>query len=206
MLCTAVPTWAQTPSGRWDGVIKLRGMDAPFTLILEGAGHAVTGSFVNGESRVSSTSGSFENGTLRLRFPPAGASIEAILAGGELKGRYSSGAASHPLTASAYCTCAYEGEAGPDISGGWEVPAAKWRLTLRRIGEDTLAIVERGEDRIGPLTGRFNGVSFELKYFDGKRAAVLEAEPAKDGALGLAMKEPGVEPANHKAVRASGRK
>lgn len=89
--------------------------------------------------------------------------------------------------------------------GSWEVPESGWKLTVRRIGEDTLVGVSRPGGDIGPLAGRFDGLTFMLRYFDGKRAAILEIEPSKDEGLDLVWKEPGQALRKYKAVRSTPR-
>ena len=104
----------------------------------------------------------------------------------QFKGTYGRGGQDmHPVTASKFCACGSEGEAGPDISGTWEVPDSGWRLTIRRKGDDTLATVSRPNGELGPIAGRFDGFAFLLHYFDGARAALLEIEQRKDGGLDL---------------------
>ena len=125
---------------------------------------------------------------------------------GQLQGTVGSGPDMHPFTASQFCACGYEGEAGPDISGTWEVPDSNLGLAIRRKGEDTLATITLPNGEWGPLTGRFDGVSFSLHYFDGARAALLEIEQRKDGGLELKLAEPGAEVKKYRAVQATSRK
>ena len=133
MLLAAVSISAQVPSGRWEGTITIDGLKIPFTILLEGSGGELTGSFVNGDTRTASTSGSFEGGELRLSFAHAGTQLRATLENEELKGDYGGEKhGMHRFTASAYCTCSYEGETGPPIMGSWEVPEADWKLAVRR--------------------------------------------------------------------------
>jgi hypothetical protein len=199
--------WAQAPDGRWDGTITYGSLNVPFIIHFEPDGKMLKGSFVNGDTRVSSTEGSFEAGTVRLTFGASGARLEATLADGQLKGAYGSGGEDmHPFTASKFCACGPEGEAGPDISGTWEAQDSSWRLTIRRIGDDTLATVSRPSGELGPLAGRSDGVTFMLHYFDGVRAAVLEIEQRKDGALDLKFTEPGTDVKKYRAVQATIRK
>jgi len=186
--------WAQAPDGRWDGTITYGALKVPFTIHFESNGKTFTGSFVNGDTRVSSTEGSFEAGAVRLTFGTSGTRLEARLVEGELKGAIGSGGQDmHPFTASQFCACGSEGDAGPDISGTWEAPDSSWRLTIRRKGEDTLATVSRPSGELGPLAGRSDGLTFMLHYFDGVRAAVLEIEQRKDGGLDLKFTEPGTD-------------
>jgi len=199
--------WAQAPDGRWDGTITYGALKVPFTIHFESNGKTFTGSFVNGDTRVSSTEGSFEAGAVRLTFGTSGTRLEARLVEGELKGAIGSGGQDmHPFTASQFCACGSEGDAGPDISGTWEAPDSSWRLTIRRKGEDTLATVSRPSGELGPLAGRSDGLTFMLHYFDGVRAAVLEIEQRKDGGLDLKFKEPGTDVKKYRAVQATTRK
>jgi hypothetical protein len=198
---------AQAPDGRWDGTITFGALNVPVIIHFEHDGKTLTGAFVNGDSRVSSTAGSFEGGTVRLTFGASGTRLEATLEDGRLKGAYGSGGQDlHPFTASKFCTCGVEGDAGPDISGTWEAPDSGWRLTIRRKGDDTLATVSRPSGELGPLAGRFDGLTFMLHYFDGVRAAVLEIEESKDGGLDLKFKEPGTDVKKYRAVQATTRK
>jgi hypothetical protein len=192
--------WAQAPDGRWDGTIAYGALNVPFQIHFETNGKTLNGSFVNGDTRVSSTEGSFEAGSVRLTFGASGTRLEATLADGELKGTIGSGQDIHPFTASKFCACGPEGEAGPDISGTWEAPDSNWRLTIRRKGDDTLATVSRPSGELGPLAGRSDGLSFMLHYFDGVRAAVLEIEQRKDGGLDLKFTEPGTDVKKYRAV------
>lgn len=194
---------AQLPDGRWDGTITYGTLNVPFTIYFEHNGKGLTGSFVNGDTRVSSTEGSFEGGSVRLTFGAAGTRLDATLSDGQLKGTYGNGQDLHSFTASKFCACGPEGEAGPDISGTWEVPDFNLGLTIRRKGDDTFATVSRPGGELGPLAGRFDGLTFTLQYFDGVRAALLEIEQRKDGGLDLKLTEPGTEVKRYRAVRAT---
>jgi len=199
----AVCGWAQAPDGRWDGTITYGALKVPFQIHFEPNGKTLKGSFVNGDTRVSSTEGSFEAGTVRLTFGASGARLEATLADGQLKGTIGSGQDMHPFTASQFCSCASEGDAGPDISGTWEAPDSGWRLIIRRKGEDTLATVSRPSGELGPIAGRSDGLTFMLHYFDGVRAALLEIDQRKDGGLDLKFTEPGTDVKKYRAVQAT---
>lgn len=203
LLVTTLGRAAESPAGRWDGTIAFGTLNVPFTIVFEGTGPTITGSFVNGSSRVTSTSGDFESGRLTLAFGQFGTQLSATLADGGLKGTYGSPKEGlHAWTAFPYCTCSDEGEAGPDITGTWDVPERGWRLTLRREGEDTLATLIDGKETLGPLKGRFDGLTFTLHYFDGTRAVLADIDVRKDGALDVVRREPGREPVKLKATRA----
>ncbi len=203
MVCLVVVCgWAQELDGRWDGKVTFGTLEVPFTIHFEPSGKTLKGSLVNGETRVSSTEGSYEAGTLRLTFGTSGTRLEAKLANGQLQGTVGTVEQMRPFTASQFCSCAPEGEAGPDISGTWEVSDSSLRLTIRRKGEDTFATISRPSGELGPLAGRSDGLTFSLHYFDGIRAAVLEIELRKDGGLDLKFTEPETGIKKYRAVQA----
>lgn len=204
MLLATLSASAQVPSGRWDGTVTFGALKVPFTMFFEGSAQALKGSLVNGDEKVSSTSGSLANGVLRLTFGATGTRLEGSLADGQFKGSYGSEKQGmFPVTAGAYCTCSNDGEAGPEVMGMWEVPGAGWKLNVRRQGDDTLVTVSRPSGKFGPLFGRFDGVSFMLHYFDGTRAALLEMEPEKDNGLALIWKAPNEDVQKFRAVRSN---
>jgi hypothetical protein len=138
--------------------------------------------------------GTVANETVRLPFSKGG-SIEARLDGGSMKGHFiTSQGAKHALEAGRYCTCGFEGEAGPDVSGDWTIDGGKGRLSVQRKGEETFVRLNGS----GPvLAGRFDGAVFTLAYFNGDpaNAAWLEMEPAKDGkSMLLVWQKPGEGP------------
>lgn len=198
--------WTQAPQGRWDGTIQFdKSFKVPFTLFFEGSAANLSGFLANGEARVKSSSGELSGTTLRLQFQPSGLEVEGTLTNGQLNGTMRTAKYGElRFTAAAYCTCSFDGEAGPDVAGSWQAQDAGWRIVLRRMGEDTFADVSTPSATIGPLSGRFDGVSFNLRYFDGTRAAWLEMEPSKDGGLDLLWKSPEDGSKKLKAVRVKG--
>jgi len=194
LLATAV--WAQAPAGRWDGTAVVAGLKVPLRIDFEGDGASLRASLVNGDARLRSTSGSMAGSVVRLSFD--GVRLEGTIVEGQLTGSFASSKRVIPFTASAYCPCGVEGEAGPDIAGVWAADDSWWRFAVKRAGDDT--IVSGLE--VGPLNGRFDGIAFQLHYFDGIRAALLELEP-KDGALALVWTLPGAQPKRYRAIRAS---
>jgi hypothetical protein len=199
LLLSAIAAWSQPAPGRWDGTVLYDKLKVPFTLKIDGKGATLTGTLVNGEAHVPSTSATFESNRLQLTFGADGPKLDAKLADNELKGTFNS----QPFTAAPYCTCGMEGVAGPSIEGAWEIRESGWRLDIKRRGEDTLATVTSADQNVGPLNGRYDGLTFQLHYFDGTRAAVLELEERKDGGLDIVWMEPGKEPVKAKAVRVS---
>ena len=174
----------QPPAGRWDGTLNWGTLKVPFRIDFEGDADHIKASWVNADHQTSSSSGKFSDGKLLLTFNEA--NLDATLADGQLKGQVKTPAyGTLPFTASPYCSCGYEGEAGPDISGIWETPIGQ--IEIKRKGEDTF--LTTGD--LGPLSGRFDGAVFTLHYFNGTRPALLEIEQNKTGGLDLLWMEPG---------------
>lgn len=204
VLLVASATWAQELAGRWDGTVAYADLRVPFRIHFEGHGSEMIGTFINGDTHVRSTSGTFTNGRLQLSFDNASTRLTATIADGELKGEYGGPKQGmNSITANAFCSCGFEGEAGPDISGTWEVKDLQLSLSIQRKGEDTFATLSRADGTLGPLAGRSDGLAFTLHYFDGERAAVLEIEPRKDGNLDVVLKEPGERPKKGMAIKTS---
>lgn len=184
--------WAETPApaGRWDGEVTIQGLKIPFALHFDGTGETYAAALVVGERRIGSTAASFDGQRLRVVFGEPASRWEAELRDGQLKGMAEGEGTRHPFQASAFCTCGFVGEAGPDVSGSW-VGDHGTRVTIRRVGEDTIATLTRAGSEAGPFLGRYNGAFFELSFFDGVRGAVLELEQRKGG-LEATLAEPGV--------------
>ena len=78
---------AQSLGGLWDATVVVNeGLEIPFRMEIAGSGSAVKGSFFNGDDKVTSTSGQYENGALALSFDEYGTKLDATLKDGRLEG------------------------------------------------------------------------------------------------------------------------
>src|ERR1700748_552461 len=82
---------AQPPSGIWDATVTVNNVKIPFRLQLDGEGSSIHANFFNGEDKVPSSSGRFEDGALRLTFDQYAAKLEASWKDGALDGQYTRG-------------------------------------------------------------------------------------------------------------------
>lgn len=82
---------AQAIAGLWDVTVVTNGVEIPFRFEITGQGGATKGSFFNGDDRMTSTTGSFENGALSLGFDELGTTLQATLKDGRLQGQYDRG-------------------------------------------------------------------------------------------------------------------
>lgn len=197
LLFASFSCMAQPPAGRWDGVVTYGDLKIPFTLNLSPSADGIGAVLVNGDVEVPATGpGKFDGKRLTLQFSER---LDATLVEGALKGTYGG----KTVNAAPYCTCSFEGSAGPAVMGRWRIAELEWTLDITRKGEDTLVIITRPDNKIGPLQGRHDGLAFQLHYFDGERAALLELEERKDGGLDVVWMEPGKPPLRTRAVPAA---
>jgi thiol-disulfide isomerase/thioredoxin len=186
---------AQSLAGRWDATVQVSGIDTPFRFDLSGEGANVKGSFFNGDERITSTSGRFENGSLVLKWDDHASRLEATLHDGVLEGKYIRAGrdekSAYSFTAKRYTPPApYKGNV-PSIAGMWVIPAESpkgekaWRFIVRQTGTEVSAAILRIDGDTGALTGIYKDGKFLLSHFDSARPMVLEVTPQKDGTLTL---------------------
>src|SRR5262245_41268007 len=114
-----------SPAGLWNATVVVRDLVVPFKFEISGTGSAVSGHFFDGDVRVPSTGGSFDDGALVLRFDQYGSKIEATLQDGRLDGKYDRG-----TRGPAYAFRA--DRAGPEPPADGTVPQidGEWRILL----------------------------------------------------------------------------
>ncbi len=87
---------AQSLAGIWDATVVVNTLEIPFRFEIAGSGAALKGSFFNGDEKVTSTSGTLENGTLTLSFDEYGSKLIAAVKDGALEGEYNRGTRGAP--------------------------------------------------------------------------------------------------------------
>jgi len=187
---------AQSLNGLWDATVLVNNgaLEIPFRFELTGSGSNVKGSFFNGDDKTTSTSGSFENGTLTLSFDELGTKLEATLRDGRLEGEYSRGTrgAPYPFDAKRFTPVAVGETNAPSIAGLWNVQVGKsskgeaaWQLIVRQSGAEVSAVILRIDGDTGTLTGTYRNGTFALSHFSGARPMRLELTPGPDGTLAV---------------------
>jgi thiol-disulfide isomerase/thioredoxin len=184
---------AQSISGLWDASVVVNGgIEVPFRFEIAGSGSAIKGSFFNGDEKVTSTSGQFENGSLVLSFDEYGTKLEATLKDGRLEGEYSRGTrgAPYPFQAKRFAPAPVGDAPIPPIAGLWNIQVGKsskgeaaWQLIVRQSGAEASAAILRVDGDTGTLTGTYRDGKFVLSHFSGARPLRLELTPAADGTL-----------------------
>ena len=186
---------AQSISGLWDASVVVNGgIEVPFRFEIAGSGKAIKGSFFNGDEKVTSTTGSFENGALTLSFDEYGTKVEATLKDGRLEGQYSRGTrgAPYPFHAKRFAPAPVGDAPIPTIAGLWNIQVGKsskgeaaWQLIVRQSGAEASAAILRVDGDTGTLTGSYRDGKFVLSHFSGARPLRLELTPASDGTLSV---------------------
>ena len=186
---------AQSISGLWDASVVVNGgIEIPFRFEIAGSGTAIKGSFFNGDEKVTSTTGAFENGALALSFDEYGTKVEATLKDGRLEGQYSRGTrgAPYPFQAKRFAPVPVGDTPIPQIAGLWNIQVGKsskgeaaWQLIVRQSGAEASAAILRVDGDTGTLTGTYRDGKFVLSHFSGARPLRLELTPDSDGTLAV---------------------
>jgi thiol-disulfide isomerase/thioredoxin len=181
--------FAQNIAGIWDATVNVNGVEIPFAFELAGSATNPSGSFFNGDERVTSTSGTFAEDKLVLLYDHYAGRLEATLKDGELDGVYKRVKALYAFHAKPHVAPPAPATAPPPIGGLWEVGVksskgeSAWRLIIRQSGADVSAAILRVDGDTGTLSGRWRDGKFLLSHFSGARPALLEITPAADGTL-----------------------
>ena len=185
---------AQTPTtsvaGLWDAAVVVNGLEVPFRFEIAGNGASITGSFFNGDEKVTSTGGKFENGSLTLDFDHYATQIEAVVLNGRLAGVYNRATGFYPFYARKFAPPAQFPNEIPQIDGLWTIGnvdsnkgEAAWHFIVRQSGAEVTAAILRVDGDTGALAGTFRNGKFIVSHFSGARPLVLELTPQKDGTL-----------------------
>ncbi|HEX6162590.1 MAG TPA: TlpA disulfide reductase family protein, partial [Vicinamibacterales bacterium] len=151
---------------------------------------AISGSFFNGDEKVTSTSGKFANGTLTLDFAHYATQLEAGVVNGRLAGVYNRASGFYPFYARKFTPSSAFPNEVPQIDGLWTIGnvnsnkgESAWRFIVRQSGAEVTAAILRVDGDTGALAGTFRNGKFIVSHFSGARPLVLELTPQKDGTL-----------------------
>src|SRR6266704_2231588 len=177
---------ASSLAGMWDATVTVNGVEIPFRMEFSGAANAVNGSFFNGDEKITSTTGSFQNGSLSLNFDEYGSALEASFKDGALDGQYSRGTrgAPYPFHAKRFAPQPPADANVPAIAGLWNIQTKSskgenaWHLIVRQSGAEVSAAILRVDGDTGMLTGSYRDGRFVLSHFSGARPLLLQLTPA----------------------------
>jgi len=180
------------PSGIWDAGIVVGGVLVPFRFELTVSDDKASGAFFNGDDRIRSTTGSFRDSSLALRFAQYASSIQAKWSDGSLTGAYGrAGQPAYAFQARPHTAAPAPSSKIPSIAGQWEIAVksakgeAAWRFFVRQSGPEVTASILRVDGDTGALSGSYQEGKFVLSHFSGARPLLLEVTPSADGSLSL---------------------
>ena len=188
---TASTASPATLHGLWDGSVMVSGTRIPFRMEFAGTDQNLQGSFFNGDEKVTSTSGKFENGSVLLRFDDYNTKLIATFKDGALQGTYGRGPTPYAFHAVPHKDEPPPAGRVPSIAGEWEIPTNSpkgekaWYLIIRQSGAELSAAILRVDGDTGTLTGRWSNGSFTISHFSGARPNLLVVTPKPDGTLDL---------------------
>ena len=146
-----------------------------------------------------STSGSFENGTLRLDYDFLNTTLEATLEGDELRGTYRNKRADarpQVFRAQRFAPVPVTEADVPQVEGNWAMYRTaddgskldvSWRLYLRQSGPEVSGAILRTSGDTGTLVGHWNDGRLVMSHFAGERPLLFEAQPNADGTLSVTL-------------------
>ncbi len=181
-------------AGPWDATVTVNDLEIPFPFEIAEDGRMVTGSFFNGDLAITSTDGTFENGTLVLAFAQYASTIEATYTNRRLEGHYVRGSRSpYPFRAvrAAQAQPVAASSDAPSIAGVWIIPTESnkgekaWRFIVRQTGAEVSGGILRVDGDTGTLTGAYRDGTFVMSHFSGARPLLLEVTLEEDGSLRL---------------------
>lgn len=188
----AITGWSQSLSGLWDATIQANGLTIPFRFELTASAAGVQGSFFNGDEKVTSSAGSFQERVLHLDYDYLATRLHATLnADGALDGDYGREGRLYPFHAKRFSPSPLTDADVPPIAGLWQVGVksskgeSAWHLIVRQSGPEVSAAILRVDGDTGTLAGSFHDGKFVLSHFSGARPSLLELTPQPDGTLAV---------------------
>jgi thiol-disulfide isomerase/thioredoxin len=182
---------AQSIDGLWDATLKQGASEIPFKLGFSGTGSDVKGWFFNGEDKLISSGGTFENGSLVLNFDSYLGVLKLTLKDGELDGDWTTSRGGRTAPPTPVHAVRNPNEA-PNVAGVWVIEDVKsskgekaWNLVLTQAGNELTASILRVDGDTGALTGGWRDGKFVVSHFDGSRPALWTITPQADGSLAV---------------------
>jgi len=178
-----------TPEGVWSGTATYNDQQVPLRLEIVDNGDQVQGALINGKERSPSSSGSYSNGHLVLRFDYYANIIDATLKDGVLTGTFSGHSRNIPITAALNAKSPDPSGNPPRIAGAWEIGVqgpkgeSAWELHVRQSGAEVDAVIQRIDGDTGNLYGTWRDGQFAVSHFTAAGPSYTVLRPQRDGTL-----------------------
>ncbi len=186
-------------SGLWDAVVVVNKVEIPFRFEIAQSGHEIQGFFFEGDRKIGSTSGSYNNGALKLDYDFLNTALDATFSGNQLRGTYRSNRPNaRPMAFSArrFTPVADGKDEPPRIAGNWDMRRTapdkskldvSWNLYLRQSGSAFSGAILKTSGDTGLLTGRWRDGKLLMSHFAGERPLLFEARLNADGTLSITL-------------------
>lgn len=183
------------PVGIWHGTIKNNsGETVAFTLEVKRDGDKFVGELVNGDERIASTNGSFENGKLNLRYDFYDAGLVATIDSDHLQGTFERQWQKQRLKRELHAMRGAGAKVGggqisTDVTGEWlmkvgeEPKVSYWRAAFRQQGGNVGGTIIPVSGDWGAMTGSFEKGELRLNRFDGINCRIFRAKLTPEGKL-----------------------
>jgi thiol-disulfide isomerase/thioredoxin len=178
-----------TPDGVWSGTATYNGQQVPLRVEITGNADQVQGALINGRERSPSSSGSYSDGHLVLRFDYYANTIDATLKDGTLTGTFSGHSRNIPITAALNAKSPDPSANPPRIAGAWEIGVqwpkgeSAWELHVRQSGAEVDAVIQRIDGDTGNLYGTWQDGQFAISHFTAAGPSYTVLRPQADGTL-----------------------
>ena len=180
-------------AGRWNAAVVVNRLEIPFVFEIAAAGPTLSGSFFNGDRRITSTGSRSENGLTVFSFDQLGTRLQVSARDGQLSGEYQRGGtrAPYPFKATRAPASSPVVAGAPPIGGSWVLAARSnkgetaWRFIVTQKGSDVEATILRVDGDTGSLTGTWRDGKYLLSHFSGARPLLLEVTPVDASTLKL---------------------
>ena len=199
LLASQPVTSASGLAGLWDAVVVANNVEVPFRFEILQNGPQVEGFFFEGDRKVGSTSGSFENGNLTLEYDFLNTILDATLDGDDLRGTYRNKRANarpQEFRARKFARVPPVPAATPRVEGNWAMYRTaqdkskldvSWRLYLRESGPEVSGAILKTSGDTGMLVGHWKDGRLVMSHFAGERPLLFEAQPNPDGTLTVTL-------------------
>jgi hypothetical protein len=176
ILSAGHPLSAQSkPDGLWSATVLVGQAEIPFRFELAHTGDQWQGFFFEGDRKISSTSGTYVDGTLHLDYEFLNTTLTATFDGQQWNGAYRSNRKNgkeYPFHARPYVSPAGDPSTAPQIAGQWEMKlvgddhnatkdprtALSWKLYLHQSGSEITGSILRVDGDTGTLTGHCKAI------------------------------------------------
>jgi len=204
---------ATNVTGLWDATVIVNRVEIPFRFEIAQNGNQVQGFFFEGDAKLGSTSGSFANGRLMLKYDYLNTTLEAIFEGDQLHGIYRDNRPNSwalEIRGHRFVPAPASTTDAPKVAGSWEMrrvaqearspsDTRTWSLFLRQSGAEVSGSILRVDGDTGYLIGRWQNGRLVLSHFAGANPLLFEAKLNSDGTLAISLDRA----ANYVAVRKS---